>query len=111
MSNVFEGALEELDQRGWTQGIMENDLGQVCITGAVRLALMGASFLPAPLDSGYKEYLSIMRFLSDRIEFRVLPRSWGEAMVVPWNDAEARTEEDVKLLLKQAAADWDEKNE
>jgi hypothetical protein len=86
---IGERMLEVLDERGWCQGELTNDLGQVCLAGALRVAAFEDIMQGKPLPGAYSRFGCRLRGLV-------------HSSIGTWNDAPERTEEDVRLLIKQA---------
>ena len=105
--NPFEKALEVLDNLGWHQEQLQSEMtGRVCILGACAIAR--GDFL----TNGYPAYPSrdFAAVVADAIRaagFDVSP-FWESPVdkVAHWNDEPERTQEDVRLVLKHAAAAW-----
>jgi hypothetical protein len=87
--NPFERALEVLDEKGWTQHRFESSDGRLCILGALAEA----------------QNVSRVEILFS--EQRTFLRSICGEQPQAFNDDPATSEEDVRLLLKHAAAEWE----
>lgn len=89
--NPFLGALDVLDRRGWIQGAFDDGPdGGVCIAGAIHVA------------AGYTTTYYLAWAMASQL--------CGKALSC-FNDDPATSEEDVRLLLKHAAAAWDEEHQ
>lgn len=99
--NVYERAVEAIRERGWCQHALEASNGAVCLLGAYAAAAglyndRGELRYPAPDEE---------RALAKAI--RSAGFEWRSGSVEPWNDAPDRTVEDVLLVLKHAAVEFD----
>ena len=78
---------DELITRGWAQGFSERDDGSVCLRGAAAHAttgdILGAYDLPRPVDVA-------------------LRKATGTKFIATWNDAYARTFDEVLRAAKEA---------
>lgn len=121
MDNPFEQALGVLDERGWYKGSFVNPENgrEVCTIGALGLATgtmavyrAGDVFVAnqlagaGPLNRVPDQNLNRARAVLNRAlsEEGCQPAMGG---VAHWNDDPATSEEDVRLLLKKAAASWE----
>jgi hypothetical protein len=97
-------AHEEIERRGWCQGTCMNHMGEVCLQGAIALA-MGYTM---SADS----YGTLDEKAADSLmgQFHVLlPRLFPDATIRPfslssWNDWPSRTKNDVLRLLHDTVA-------
>lgn len=97
--NPFLKALEVLDERGWYQGDFVGPDGGVCIWGAMNQACEGSPDVQVQGPA----VDALLNTARNTLGISALPHR-----LVEWNDAEGTTEEDVRLLLKQAAYSWEE---
>jgi hypothetical protein len=104
--NVYERAIEVLRERGWHQHSLESQMGGgVCILGAVSIALNQRTafgdldYPPCSLVSDLREVIRGAGWEPDK--------GVDLSAVVAWNDEPQRTVEDVLLVLKHAAAEFD----
>lgn len=80
-SEVIRETKVQLFERGWAQGKFENDRGEVCVRGAIGLALFGDTSA------------SIRQLACDPIEQLILEAVGCE--VTGWNDDKSRTFDEV----------------
>lgn len=103
-ANPFEQALGWLDTYGWIKGRSFDDDGSACAMGALAAGTGYFNHLSMIQDEDEEHrgrYLAAVKMLE-----RALP---GYCDSIPqFNDAETTSEEDVRLLLKQAAGTWEE---
>jgi hypothetical protein len=92
--DIFLKAIDVLEERGWTQGTMEDGEGRVCLVGALRVALSGRPRTNKSVGPRVTELT--------RTAFGLQTGgSWVSALI--WNDAPERSYEEVVLCLKRAA--------
>lgn len=101
--NPFLEALKVLDERGWYQGSLEGPDGSVCMYGALRVALHGEVMGVQEGKHPPGFYVLLRTVLGNGL---IEGRSVAE-----WNDDPLRTEEDVRLKLKEMAVRWEELHE
>jgi hypothetical protein len=100
--NVFEKALGIIQERGMTKYHLEDIYGRVCLYGALNLASTGRTL--STTDWRFREHL-------DRVVHSLFPDRgtrtpfYGEAAYI--NNHLDTTQEDVELILKHAAYEWD----
>jgi hypothetical protein len=108
-ANPYRRAIEYLDEHGWCQGhyfdhsagtaaLSLGETPPACVVGSLIATQQLTLSQPADYTSG---------MLARLLEFSADEQQAGWT-VTDWNDAPGRSVEDVKLLLKQAAIDWDE---
>jgi hypothetical protein len=105
--NPFTKALEVLDERGWTQRTLEDADGRLCARGAVAAAYgwEASEWGREPYRFDWTLVTKAERFLVE--QGLVTPHNRGDSTALTrFNDSSS--EEDVRLLLKHAAAAWDE---
>lgn len=102
----LERAYGILEKRGWCQGHHTNPGGQVCLEGAL---VMGAGMWSQPNATDLHPFTPEVGRLRDQmltVVKTVLVREGqidpGYPAVFDWNDADERTVEDVKLILKKS---------
>lgn len=108
MSNPFEQALDVLTKWGWTQGRLRARDGRLCARGALAEALgvltsEGTILGGSDVAIDHCEAIAARILGSDRA-----PNALYSTPLTYFNDDPATSEEDVRLLLKHAAAVWDE---
>lgn len=103
--NPFEKALEVLDNLGWTQHLLQSDDGRVCVLGSYSVA--------NDFRTSYGRLMYPENPVVRHVRSAILSAGWeppprGNEVdeVTDWNDQPERTEEDVRLVLKHAAAAW-----
>lgn len=97
-AEVLERAIEVLNTRGWTQFRTVDHLGRVCAEGAVRIAVWGDTLtndFPPIGEAIDKARLAMLAASA------VVPNRTGG--IVAYNDAEAKTKEDVQAVMRYAA--------
>lgn len=100
--NVARRTIEVLRERGWTQHVLENEEGEVCLVGALKIAA------DVPIESSYsvleKASSSALVVLID-----VLVENYpNRASPSRFNDTEGRTVEEVIAVLEEVATHFDE---
>jgi hypothetical protein len=91
---IGERALRVLDTHGWTQNTQQDEIGRVCMFGAIAIAEYGRTIsILSRTSEGYKLWLIIARLVKDET---------GKHHPTKWNDRRNRTEEDVRLMIKRA---------
>jgi hypothetical protein len=104
---LFAQALDILDQRGWSQGMMEDAEGRVCILGACNLAAFGNAF-GAPCDDTPEADAAYEaeQVIWGQVAREVVGSRLGA--VGPWNDDPTTTVDDVKQALRRLSYLYDE---
>lgn len=99
-TNPFPRALEIIRRRGMAKDIQEDSKGRVCLYGALSLAAYGHTY------NGVYPHREIM---DGQAKF-LFPDRYGYG----WSDSAASvnnhpdtTQEDVELILKHSAYEWD----
>jgi hypothetical protein len=90
VSGVLLRAVEVLAERGWCQDAYTNDAGQVCVRGAMNVAVIGQADADL-LDSAL-----------ERLDGYLRSQGWG-VLAERWNDVEGRTADEVVAALRAAA--------
>jgi hypothetical protein len=112
MSNVFEGAIDVIKDRGWMAANGAQPMNQpdsrVCILGAVAEAKgMGAYNWSILIDGVHGESLEhvILRMIIAE-QYPDYECFWESATsyVYSWNDCEAETQDNVIAVLEKAAS-------
>lgn len=88
--NIYETAIDILNERGWTQGVVRNAKGEVCLIGALGIATGRIA-----TNNGY---CSALETCGRKLGIPV-------GSVITWNDAPERSKEDVILILKELASE------
>lgn len=110
-SEIAERINAVLDKKGWCQGSVTNTKGEVCLGGAFIIATTheGRSFyrVNSPEDLLWKQ---LNWNLGPELglpagQVTISSEIRHQAVAVAWNDQPGRSVEDVKLAVKQAAAD------
>ena len=86
-SELTEQAIEELETRGWCQGRLENETGEVCYLGAYEFAMAQLGVSSWQL---YRE-----AWQASHKEFAELGGKGTGYDIPAWNDAPGRTKEEV----------------
>lgn len=88
----LEETIRILDERGWCQHVLQNSVGQVCLEGALALAVCDNvhGIVHARLNEALRQVNQI------------LAAEFGTDMAHVYNDRPSTSAEDVKLLLKRA---------
>lgn len=98
--NVFDRALEVIHERGMCKGMLEDEDGHVCLNGALNYALTGNS-----RQWGNMRYYG---FVKDVAQGLFPERGCvGQTSPAPHNNHPDTTQEDVELILKHSAYEWD----
>lgn len=100
--NVCEAAIDAIERRGWTQGIVEDDDGRICLVGAVNVASRGTA------TNVKTRHVAIERqrakALSDiYAEIRANDLVDSSGWITQYNDAPGRTVDEVIEVLRYAA--------
>lgn len=91
--NVYEEAIKVLDRTGWSKGEITGRAGTHCVAGAVLYV-----DYENPLYYGWEWIGRLAKFLPE-----------GFSSVPDYNDHPDTTEEDIRLLLKRAAYEEEER--
>jgi len=92
---ILLGAASILEKRGWVQKVSEDASGACCVQGAIHYAAYGTATEPSMCVLGMHAQVSKA---FNRLR-ACLPRN----RIIPWNDAEGRTKEEVISKLREAA--------
>lgn len=95
---VLDEAARILRERGWTQGKMISNTGEVCMLGAVCIATTGAPCVPDPGQVGAAGYNSALVRLTRIIDKH---RPWT-VRLSSWNDSCGRDLQQVLDLIERA---------
>lgn len=102
--NPFLKALDVLDERGWGQGQYEDKDGRVCAYGALAYACGGHVHRNPNSSMVFIDDVSMAYDFAGTLASRLS----GMGDLVLFNDDPHTTEEDVRLLFKEAAEKWEE---
>lgn len=90
--------LQVLVEYGWEQGRNQNFRGNVCLQGAINIAILGKAY------SGGSIPLSEVDRFRRRALAEVISRHFGgNEYIIDWNDYPGRTLEEVLKLVSDAA--------
>lgn len=94
-ADILEKAAEVLDARGWCQGHYQDDQGQLCAVGAIRVATWGTARW---------DHSNAVEYLASRMAQEAMSAHLGvEDIAVGWNDRPGRTKDEVIDTFKHAA--------
>lgn len=88
---VLARAADVIRTRGWCRDAFQNDQGQVCAIGAIRIAVGGDAFSVGPNWVGMNDAVNV---LWNRIE----AETGCTYTIQSWNDAQSDAESVLKLL-------------
>lgn len=100
---LFDKAVEVLEQRGWCQGKLEATDGRVCAVGALRAAAWGDPYSRTFPGEEKVDVEPVERAL-DAVN-AVLSGPRARSMIVSFNDEPGRTAEEVIDLFRRVAKD------
>lgn len=106
IGNIIAKAAKEIETRGWCQGTLENDKGEVCALGAVHHVLVGRCNF---WHRGYEQ--SDQRDAALKVLAAHIPADFeshfprSSSRVVTYNNAKGRTKQDMLELFEKAALD------
>src|SRR5690349_12271871 len=89
-AEIFEGAVEVINDRGWTQGTLRSASGAVCAVGAVCEAIKESPILFRGLVGK-----SIFFDINEEGFMEINDDRKGISTIPSWNDMPHRTKEDV----------------
>lgn len=99
-AEILRAAAGIIDERGWTQGFLQDSELRVCLVGALHLAGGSGHPIDAPRDSrDWVTYREACRALSRHLRVSGV----GTAGLVDWNDTPGRREAEVRAALLAAA--------
>lgn len=113
-SEILHGAIEHIDKYGWCKNVMYDNQGRMCLVGALRAADGQYVYQPERHEFAVKWYQDVSRCndsdsfaqVINRID-TLLPGPFAPGLPA-FNDAEGTSQEDVILLLKEAAHSFEE---
>lgn len=88
---VLARAADVIRERGWCRDAFQNDQGQVCAIGAIRIAVGGDAFGVGPNWVGMNDAVNVLRN-------RILEETGCHYEIQSWNDAQSDAESVLKLL-------------
>lgn len=105
-SEICEKAIEVLDDRGWCQGMIQDEDGRVCALGALGHAMNFRGSIGIHTSTNYimrglpTPILEVMDYLAPKRA----PGRWGLGSNIHWtNDDDETTVEDIKDLFMKTA--------
>ena len=98
-SEIIRRAITIIEERGWCQGSFSNAKGQVCMVGAINLAMIHST-----------EHCDIV---FDVARANIIARLGNRLGCVPayFNDQSDTTKEQVIAALEEAAKEWEDKGQ
>lgn len=110
-SEILSRASELLDQKGWCQGTLVNDQGNMCMMGALSTAMQEDRLTensPESDDVIFERRISEERAVVQALSLSIYGANAYAFDVIctnpipEWNDRPERSVEDVKLAFKKA---------
>jgi hypothetical protein len=96
---LLKDAVKAIEERGWTQGMLENSVGNVCSMGAIQIAIYGAT-VRATMRRNFRLY---SRDAVDKAVAALSTAIGAEGhRIVSWNDSPIRTAEEVIEAFNKA---------
>jgi hypothetical protein len=115
VTEVLRKAREVIEERGWCQGMLTADNGNVCAMGALRQATHD---IPLTVKEACKLEEEAVKRMSKAAGTHFYEGESAEGApyvyhvfdheIPSWNDKPSRTVEDVLLMFKRAAEEGDE---
>lgn len=100
VKEVLDRSVEVLDRRGWTQGVVEEDDGRVCLIGALRMGIYGSTDKrqhPSKMEEFLLNIISDDRVVDKRCE----PMNSIYMRVANFNDHAKTTKGSVVAVLRR----------
>jgi hypothetical protein len=95
VADVLDRAADVIAERGHYKGDYEGPGGEVCVAGAIRVAVTGTA-MPHPKTADRTRHVIGSAYNS-------LGRAIGDPIITYWNDAPGRPADEVIAALREAA--------
>jgi hypothetical protein len=97
----LEAAADYIDDHGWTQGMLENQDGQVCLRGAIaHICQHNSSLYVSEMKILNRQELNAVVAVQNYLDTGLNPY---RSTATNWNDQRGRTADDVTAALRKAA--------